>query len=173
MILISLFRRRHAIHSSDSTSSSSSEDDCFERRTKRNRNRAINRWALSLVWGLTLLIQAFWGWDRRLKSCCLGFVVSLISTKTNKTLGEGRWNGWVLRWWLFKYQIYFFLQLCMHYVSFMHPCMPWFACGGQRIDLVGFSFRCVGSRDETQVVRLDIPSEILLASDTFLWLVRK
>lgn len=36
-------RRRHAIHSSDSTSSSSSEDDCFERRTKRNRNRAINR----------------------------------------------------------------------------------------------------------------------------------
>ncbi|XP_021039506.1 ATPase family AAA domain-containing protein 2 isoform X2 [Mus caroli] len=36
-------RRRHAIHSSDSTSSSSSEDDCFERRTKRNQNRAINR----------------------------------------------------------------------------------------------------------------------------------
>lgn len=36
-------RRRHAIHSSDSTSSSSSEDECFERRRKRNRNRAINR----------------------------------------------------------------------------------------------------------------------------------
>ncbi|XP_028727722.1 ATPase family AAA domain-containing protein 2 [Peromyscus leucopus] len=36
-------RRRHAIHSSDSTSSSSSEDEHFERRRKRNRNRAINR----------------------------------------------------------------------------------------------------------------------------------
>ncbi|XP_049621574.1 ATPase family AAA domain-containing protein 2 [Suncus etruscus] len=37
-------RRRHAIHSSDSTSSSSSEDEQhFERRRKRNRNRAINR----------------------------------------------------------------------------------------------------------------------------------
>ncbi|XP_038199344.1 ATPase family AAA domain-containing protein 2 isoform X1 [Arvicola amphibius] len=38
-----LNRRRHAIHSSDSTSSSSSEDEHFERRRKRNRNRAINR----------------------------------------------------------------------------------------------------------------------------------
>uniref|UniRef100_A0A452VAZ4 ATPase family AAA domain-containing protein 2 n=1 Tax=Ursus maritimus TaxID=29073 RepID=A0A452VAZ4_URSMA len=38
------FRRRHAIHSSDSTSSSSSEDEQqFERRRKRSRNRAINR----------------------------------------------------------------------------------------------------------------------------------
>lgn len=37
-------RRRHAIHSSDSTSSSSSEDEQqFERRRKRSRNRAINR----------------------------------------------------------------------------------------------------------------------------------
>lgn len=37
-------RRRHAIHSSDSTSSSSSEDEQhFERRRKRNRNRAISR----------------------------------------------------------------------------------------------------------------------------------
>ncbi|XP_060051464.1 ATPase family AAA domain-containing protein 2 isoform X3 [Erinaceus europaeus] len=36
-------RRRHAIHSSDSTSSSSSEDEHFERRRKRSRNRAINR----------------------------------------------------------------------------------------------------------------------------------
>ncbi|KAM7317083.1 ATPase family AAA domain-containing protein 2 isoform X2 [Alexandromys fortis] len=37
-----LNRRRHAIHSSDSTSSSS-EDEHFERRRKRNRNRAISR----------------------------------------------------------------------------------------------------------------------------------
>ncbi|XP_059971683.1 ATPase family AAA domain-containing protein 2 [Mesoplodon densirostris] len=36
-------RRRHAIHSSDSTSSSPSEDEHFERRRKRSRNRAINR----------------------------------------------------------------------------------------------------------------------------------
>lgn len=36
-------RRRHAIHSSDSTSSSSSEDEHFERRRKRSRNRAISR----------------------------------------------------------------------------------------------------------------------------------
>uniref|UniRef100_A0A8C2UNI2 ATPase family AAA domain-containing protein 2 n=1 Tax=Chinchilla lanigera TaxID=34839 RepID=A0A8C2UNI2_CHILA len=36
-------RRRHAIHSSDSTSSSSSEDERFERRRKRSRNRAISR----------------------------------------------------------------------------------------------------------------------------------
>ncbi|XP_004607818.2 ATPase family AAA domain-containing protein 2 [Sorex araneus] len=36
-------RRRHAIHSSDSTSSSSSEDEHFERHRKRSRNRAINR----------------------------------------------------------------------------------------------------------------------------------
>ncbi|KAM6215269.1 ATPase family AAA domain-containing protein 2 isoform 1-T1 [Rhynchocyon petersi] len=39
-----LNRRRHAIHSSDSTSSSSSEDEQqFERRRKRNRNRAMSR----------------------------------------------------------------------------------------------------------------------------------
>lgn len=44
MISVYLFRRRHAIHSSDSTSSSSSEDEQqFERRRKRSRNRAINR----------------------------------------------------------------------------------------------------------------------------------
>ncbi|XP_065751300.1 ATPase family AAA domain-containing protein 2 [Phocoena phocoena] len=37
-------RRRHAIHSSDSTSSSSSEDEQhFERRRKRSRSRPINR----------------------------------------------------------------------------------------------------------------------------------
>ncbi|XP_037659132.1 ATPase family AAA domain-containing protein 2 [Choloepus didactylus] len=37
-------RRRHAIHSSDSTSSSSSEDEQhFERRRKRSRNRALGR----------------------------------------------------------------------------------------------------------------------------------
>ncbi|XP_021573591.1 ATPase family AAA domain-containing protein 2 [Carlito syrichta] len=36
-------RRRHAIHSSDSTSSSSSEDEHFERRRKRSRSRAISR----------------------------------------------------------------------------------------------------------------------------------
>ncbi|XP_040835276.1 ATPase family AAA domain-containing protein 2 isoform X3 [Ochotona curzoniae] len=36
-------RRRHAIHSSDSTSSSSEDEQQFERRRKRSRNRAINR----------------------------------------------------------------------------------------------------------------------------------
>ncbi|XP_012925072.1 ATPase family AAA domain-containing protein 2 [Heterocephalus glaber] len=36
-------RRRHAIHSSDSTSSSSEDEQHFERRRKRSRNRAINR----------------------------------------------------------------------------------------------------------------------------------
>ncbi|EHB01998.1 ATPase family AAA domain-containing protein 2 [Heterocephalus glaber] len=35
--------RRHAIHSSDSTSSSSEDEQHFERRRKRSRNRAINR----------------------------------------------------------------------------------------------------------------------------------
>uniref|UniRef100_A0A4W4E8L3 ATPase family AAA domain-containing protein 2 n=1 Tax=Electrophorus electricus TaxID=8005 RepID=A0A4W4E8L3_ELEEL len=36
-------RRRHAIHSSDSTSSSSSDDERFDRRRSNNRNRSANR----------------------------------------------------------------------------------------------------------------------------------
>lgn len=51
-------RRRHAIHSSDSTSSSSSsEDECFERRRKRNRNRAINRCDLIVLAACPVTLQ--------------------------------------------------------------------------------------------------------------------
>uniref|UniRef100_A0A4W4E825 ATPase family AAA domain-containing protein 2 n=1 Tax=Electrophorus electricus TaxID=8005 RepID=A0A4W4E825_ELEEL len=39
----SFVRRRHAIHSSDSTSSSSSDDERFDRRRSNNRNRSANR----------------------------------------------------------------------------------------------------------------------------------
>nr|XP_033789638.1 ATPase family AAA domain-containing protein 2 isoform X2 [Geotrypetes seraphini] len=36
-------RRRHAIHNSDSTSSSSDDEQCFERRRNRNRNKVLSR----------------------------------------------------------------------------------------------------------------------------------
>lgn len=37
------FRRKHAIHNSDSTSSSS-DDEQFQRRRNKNRSRPVNRW---------------------------------------------------------------------------------------------------------------------------------
>uniref|UniRef100_A0A8C1IHF2 ATPase family AAA domain-containing protein 2 n=1 Tax=Cyprinus carpio TaxID=7962 RepID=A0A8C1IHF2_CYPCA len=40
---LSHLRRRHAIHSSDSTSSSSSDEEKFERRRSKSRSRSINR----------------------------------------------------------------------------------------------------------------------------------
>lgn len=130
MISVSLFRRRHAIHSSDSTSSSS-EDEHFERRRKRNRNRAISRWAQTLVWWLAPLSAL----GLKNSRASLGYVVSLISTKTK--IWEKRWNGWVIKLSnIFKNK--FSLQLYICFVA-QDTCMLW-PVEVKGLDLVGFSF---------------------------------
>lgn len=136
MISVSLFRRRHAIHSSDSTSSSSSEDEHFERRRKRNRNRATNRWAQTLVWWLAPLSAL----GLKSSRASLGFVVSLISTKTK--IWEKRWNGCVIKLSnIFKSN--FSLQLYIYFVA-QDMCMLLWPVEVKGLDLVIFSFCLCG-----------------------------